>query len=75
MVVDLLLHCSEGALDFIYLNGLFGLLLVEGLEQIHHDLPDFRLNLVPLKFLDLYRLLTTRHLILFNSSTKHINAG
>jgi hypothetical protein len=64
VVVDLLLQHGETALDFVDLDGLLGLLLVEGLQQVHHDLPHLRLHLVPLEFLDLYRLFAIAHLIL-----------
>lgn len=57
VVFDLLLESSEGAFDLVEFDGLLSLLLVEGLQQIHHDLPHLGLDLVPLEFLYLYGLL------------------
>jgi hypothetical protein len=57
VVLDLLLQSSEGAFDLVELDGLLGLLLVEGLQQVDHDLAHLGLHLVPLEFLYLYRLL------------------
>ena len=65
MILYLFLHGGHVALDLVDLDGLLGLLLVEGLQQVDHDLPHLGLHLVPLELLDLYALLLLTHLILF----------
>jgi fumarate reductase subunit D len=66
MVLHLFEHDGDVPLDFVYFDGLLGLLLVEGLQQVHHDLPHLRLHLVPLELLYFYGLfLFSGHLILF----------
>lgn len=65
MVFYLFLHGGHVPLNLVDLDRLLGLLLVEGLQQIHHDLSHLGLDLIPLKLLDLDSLLLLTHLILF----------
>lgn len=69
MVLDLLLHGRHVSFDLVDLDRFLGLLLVEGLKQIHHDLSHLGLHLVPLKFFDLDGFFLLTHLILFINIT------
>jgi hypothetical protein len=52
MVFDLFEHVCDGSFDFVDFDGVFGLFLVEGLEQFTHNLSDLGLYLVPFEFSD-----------------------
>jgi hypothetical protein len=52
MVFEFLQHCRLDTFHFVHLDGVFGLFLVEGLQQLAHDFPHFSLNLIPLELSD-----------------------
>jgi len=52
VVLQFFEHVRLGAFDLVEFDCIFGLLLVEGLEQFSHYLSDFGLDLVPLEFSD-----------------------
>jgi hypothetical protein len=67
VVLYFLLHGCLGAFDLVHLYGVFGLLLVKGLQQLTHYLAHLGFHLVPLElsYFNALFLLLPRHLLLY----------
>ena len=66
MVLQFFQHAGLDAFHLVNFDGILGLLLAEGLQQLAHDLPNLGLDLIPLELPDLPAvLLLLRHYFIY----------